>query len=272
MIWLMLLLAALACVYAWLLLPNLPRRDIRKLAARDYAHRGLWNAERPENTLPAFAAAAESGFGIELDVHMTADGHLVVHHDNSLKRLCGEDVIIGQSTLEAVRACRIAETDEQVPLFDEVLETVDGRVPLIVEIKAEENVAPLCRAVYERMLSYRGAWCMESFDPRAVQWFRSNAPQVIRGQLVSRCCDRRTDGRRWLRQLLAASLMQNVLGRPDFVACEEDGSCTFGMPMRVLRCLRPWLVAWTIRSQADMDHIRSHYDLQIFEGFVPRRQ
>lgn len=272
MIWMFLLVLAFAGLYVWLLAPNLPRRDIRRLATRDYAHRGLWNEERPENTLSAFEAAVEGGFGIELDVHMTADGHLVVHHDNNLERMCGADVTIGWSTLETVRACRVAETEEMVPLFDEVLEAVDGRVPLIVEVKVEQNVAPLCRAVYERMLSYKGAWCVESFDPRAVQWFRKNAPEVIRGQLAFSRIGKGKDMKEKLRNLAIASLLQNVLGRPDFVAYEAATESENSIPMRVLRRMKPWMVAWTVRSQADMDRLRSSYNLQIFEGFVPRKR
>lgn len=274
MIWLIACLVALICLmclYIWMLRPNRPRRSIRHLAARDYAHRGLWNEERPENTLSAFRAAADNGFGIELDVHMTADGYLVVHHDDSLLRLCGENITIGQSPLEAVRACRVAGTEEQVPLFDEVLEAVNGRVPLIVEIKVEQNVAPLCRAVYERMLTYRGAWCMESFDGRAVQWFRKNAPEVIRGQLAFRRIGVGDSLKEKLTNLVVSSMLQNALGRPDFIAYEAAVERPRRLPMRLIRRMRPWMVAWTVRSQEEMDRLRLSYNLQIFEGFMPRR-
>lgn len=161
----LIILIVLILLYVFLLIPRLPRRDMSALTKVDYAHRGLWNAQRPENSLSAFRSAVDAGYGIELDVHRTKDGVLVVHHDDNLKRVCGVDRRIAQSTLAEVRACHLSGTDEVVPTFDEVLEAVGGRVPLIVELKVEQNVDSLCSAVRERMQHYNGLWCMESFDP-----------------------------------------------------------------------------------------------------------
>jgi len=266
------ILLALLLLYVLAILPRLPRRDIGELKSWDYAHRGLWNAQRPENSLSAFQAAVEGGFGIELDVHLTADGQLVVHHDDSLKRMCGLDQKVAQTTLKEIRSLRLLDTDELVPTFDEVLEAVAGRVPLMVEIKVEKgNHAPLCAAVYERMQRYHGLWCMESFQPQAVQWFRTNAPEVIRGQLAFNHVGQ---GKGWQGKLLnigIASLLQNLLSRPDFVSYEAKSEKWYSLPMRVMRLARPWLSAWTVRSQKDMDALRKKYDIQIFEGFVPRK-
>lgn len=264
---------ALLIVYVLLILPRLPRRDIGDLLGWDYAHRGLWNENRPENSLPAFRAAVEGGFGIELDVHLTADGRLVVHHDNSLQRMCGVDKRIAQSTLAEIRACRLLDTGEAVPTFDEVLEIVDGKVPLIVEIKVEKgNHAALSKTVYERMQRYDGPWCMESFQPQAVAWFRRNAPEVIRGQLAFNHVARSKNCGDLLLNIGIASLLQNLLSRPDFVAYEAKSEKWYSLPMRVMRLARPWLAAWTVRSQEDMDALRKKYDIQIFEGFVPRKK
>ena len=154
------LLLLLLLIYADLIRPNLPRRDITPLMGVDYAHRGLWNDERPENSLAAFRAAVEKGYGIELDVHRTKDGALVVHHDDSLRRMTGVDKRIAESTLEEVRACKLPN-GEPIPTFDEVLEAVGGRSPLIVEVKEENaNHAELSQAVYERMQRYDGPWCL----------------------------------------------------------------------------------------------------------------
>ena len=129
----------LLLVYAELIRPNLPRRDITPLMGVDYAHRGLWNTNdpgennRPENSLASFRAAVDKGYGIELDVHLTKDGHLVVHHDDSLKRMTGVDKRIADCTLEEVRACKLPN-GEAVPTYDEVLEIVAGCIPMIVEV------------------------------------------------------------------------------------------------------------------------------------------
>lgn len=257
----------LLMLYAEMIRPNLPRRDITPLLGVDYAHRGLWNAERPENSLAAFRAAVAHGYGIELDVHRTRDGALVVHHDDSLRRMTGVDKRIAQSTLNEVRAC-LLPNGEPIPTLDEVLDAVAGRVPLIVEIKVENaNHTALSQAVYERMQPYDGPWCMESFCPRAVGWFRRHAPEVIRGQLAFDHVGRGKSVRLFLRNLSVASMLQNTLSRPDFIAFDAKSVKWHSLPIHLLRLMRPWFVAWTIRSQADMDQLRGKWDLQIFERF-----
>ena len=269
-------LLLLAAAYAWAIRPNLPRRDISFLQGYDYAHRGLWNTNepgaenRPENSLAGFRAAVEKGYGIELDVHLTADGHLVVHHDDSLKRLTGVDIVIGRSTLAQIRGCHLPN-GEPVPTFDEMLAVVDGRVPLVVEVKAEGNADALSQAVYQRMQRYDGPWCMESFDPWAVRWFRNNAPEVIRGQLAFNHAGKGKTWKLWWRNIGIASMLQNFWARPDFMALDHKTEKPWCLPTLLLRWMKPWYVAWTVRSQADMDALRSRYDLQIFEKFEARK-
>ncbi len=275
---LLIVLLLLLLVYAELIRPNLPRRDITPLLGFDYAHRGLWTTHdpgennRPENSLAAFRAAAEKGYGIELDVHLTRDGRLVVHHDDSLKRLTGTDIRIAESTLEEVRACKLPN-GEPVPTYDEVLETVAGRIPMIVEVKVENgNHAALSEAVYQRMQSYSGPWCMESFSPSAVKWFRLNAPEIIRGQLAFDHAGKGKTAFLFLRNLGIASMLQNMLSRPDFVAFEASSVKWHTLSIHLLRLMKPWFVAWTVRSQADMDKLRGKWDLQIFEKFEAKKE
>ena len=271
-VWLLVILLILLLAYAWAIRPNLPRRDITPLMGVDYAHRGLWNDERPENSLAAFRAAVEKGYGIELDVHRTRDGALVVHHDDSLKRLTGVDIHIADSTLAEVRACKLPN-GEPIPTYDEVLDVVSGRIPMVVEVKVEKgNHAELCKAVYERMQRYDGPWCLESFSPRAVQWFRLNAPEIIRGQLA---CDNAFKGKNFhefMRNLGMASMLQNFASRPDFIAFGAGTVKWHSLPIHLLRLMKPWFVAWTVRSQADMDKYRKNWDLQIFEKFEAKKQ
>lgn len=269
----LLMVLALLIVYVLLILPRLPRRDIKPFLGWDYAHRGLWNEKRPENSLSAFKAAVEGGFGIELDVHLTADGQLIVHHDNSLKRMCGVEKKIAQTSMEEIRACRLLDTDEAVPTFDEVLEVVDGRIPLIVELKVEDgNDDALAAAAYERLKRYHGAWCVESFHPKSIGWFRRNAPEVIRGQLAFNKAGKGKDVPDKLLNVVIASLIQHMFSRPDFVSYEAASEKWYSLPMGVMRLVRPWFAAWTVRSQKDMDALRGKYDMQIFEGFIPEKK
>ncbi len=261
------ILLLILLAYAELIRPNLPRREMKGLMGVDYAHRGLWNDARPENSLAAFRAAADKGYGIELDVHLTADGALAVHHDDSLKRMTGVDLRIGQSSLEQIRACQLPN-GEPVPTFDEVLDAVAGRVPLIVEVKVEGgNHAALSKAVYERMQRYDGPWCMESFSPSAVKWFRLNAPEIIRGQLAFDHAGTGMTAFLFLRNIGIASMLQNAYSRPDFVAFEARSVKWHTLSIHLLRRMKPWFVAWTVRSREEMEKNRKHYDLQIFEKF-----
>ena len=276
-LWLILALLVLLLAYGWAIHPNLPKRDITPLMGVDYAHRGYWNTNdpgeenRPENSLAGFKAAVEHGYGIELDVHRTRDGALVVHHDDSLKRLTGKDIRIAKSTLKEVRACKLPN-GEPVPTFDEVLKTVAGRVPLVVEVKTEDkNHDLLSRAVYDRMKRYDGPWCLESFDPLAVKWFRINAPEVIRGQLAFDSAGKGKDFHEFMRNLGIASMLQNFAARPDFIAFSASSVKWHSLPIHLLRLMKPWFVAWTVRSQEDMDKYRKQWDLQIFEKFEARK-
>lgn len=272
MLWLIMIVCGLALLYIWLIHPNASRRGFGDLAKVDYAHRGLWNTNepgaenRPENSLAAFRAAVEKGYGIELDVHQTSDGHLVVHHDDWLTRLTGTGIQIAKSTLDEVRACHLPN-GEMVPTFDEVLDVVAGRVPLLVEVKVEGNAQVLSQAVYERMKQYDGPWCMESFDPWAVRWYRQHAPEIVRGQLACNTLGKGKTMREWWRNAGMSSMMQNALSRPDFVAFGYGSEGKWNIPMYLLRWMRTSLAAWTVRSQKEMDALRTRYDVQIFEHF-----
>ena len=268
MLYLLIALIALCLLYLYLILPKLPRRDIRSLLGWDYAHRGLWNDSAPENSMTAFRRAVEGGFGIELDVHLTADDQLVIFHDASLLRMCGIDRPISECTLSELRACRLKNSDQPIPTLDEFLTMVAGKVPLIIEIKPDRRIRLLCEKVYARLQTYDGVYCVESFHPLAVRWFRFHAPEVIRGQLAFGLKNTERSRRTWLYRGMA-SLIVNAAGRPDFIA--YDHATDHNLPMALMRLMKPWLVCWTVRSQADMDALRKRYDLQIFEGFVPKR-
>lgn len=265
----LLILVLMAALFCFLVRPHMPRRDCPHLLGRDYAHRGQWGGDIPENSLAGFRRAADNGYGIELDVRLTGDGHLVIHHDSSTKRMCGRDLIVKETSLAELRTLRLKGTEELIPTFDEMLEAVDGRVPLIVELKAENDSAELAQAVYSRMQRYAGPWCMESFHPSAVGWFRRNAPEVIRGQLSFGVHRKRDSWKLFFRDVVLGSLMVNVVGRPDFIAYEHKADTRANFPLQLVRAMGPLMVCWTVRSQEDMTRLRSRFDLQIFEGFIP---
>ena len=179
------LMGAGAC--ALCVMPSFQKHPLqRKFFHRCFAHRGLFdNQTRCENSLSAFEAAAQAGYGIELDLQMTADGKIVVFHDDDLQRMCSSPLVIEQATYAQLQEYNLGETFEKIPLFSQVLAQVNGRVPLIVEIKSTERIERTCLKVYDLLRNYPGDYCIESMNPLIMGWFAKNEPQIMRGQLAT---------------------------------------------------------------------------------------
>ena len=206
-------------------------------SVRRFAHRGLYGKKYPENSLAAFALAAEKGFGAELDVHLTKCGELVVFHDRTLKRMTGAEGLTEDLTPEARKTLRLKNTQEKIPLLREVLTIFQGKTPLIIELKtARGNHRELTRRVCELMVNYpKLKFCIESFDPRVLRWLKKHRPDIIRGQLTERS---------------ALNLVLSFLTRPHFVACRFEDRNAF--PMRICRRLMHMHeVFWTIKNEQD---------------------
>lgn len=265
-------IAVLAAVYLYLIWPaRADEKAWATFARRNYAHRALFDntTDRPENSLAAFRAAVEGGFGCELDVQFTSDKKLIVFHDNDYGRACGDDRPVWEVPWAQAKELRLFGSEETVPLFEDVLRTVNGRVPLIVEVKAEainDNgwYRELCAAVYDVLKDYDGPWCVESFNPVAVRWFKKNAPRAVRGQLVN--------GRRSSPDLspLAAFGMEQLLTsawtRPHFIAYKEQDR---NFALRLAQKLGAMTVMWTVKSPARHAQLQQVEDAIIFEGYVP---
>lgn len=266
----LILLAALVIAYLFLIAPRMTgKSDVSALMGVHYAHRGLHDnkGDAPENSLAAIRKAVENGYGIEFDVQLTRDRIPVVFHDESLKRVCGVEGNVRDYTYEELQQFPLLSSQERIPLLSDVLGAVDGRVPLIIEIKIHENPAEVCARADELIGAYKGPYCIESFDPRAVAWYKKNRPQVIRGQLSANF---NTPTRREkFKEKLVHHLLTNVIARPDFIAYDHHSK---GNLSRVL-CRRVFgmlSVAWTLKSQQELDAAKEDFDLFIFEQFIPR--
>ena len=190
-----------------------------KLKPQRYAHRGYHDKPTiPENSMPAFRRAIEHGWGAELDVHLLRDGTLAVFHDSDLKRCANVEGQIEDLDLEGLRKLRLEGTDEQVPLFDDVLALFEGKQPLIIELKtAKGNHRALAEAVCKRLDSYKGDFCIESFDPFAVADVRKLRPGICRGQLSMNFL-KEPSGLPWYQRFLMTNVLLNWYTRPDWFA------------------------------------------------------
>lgn len=228
---------------------------------RQVAHRGLHDRELgiPENSLPAFARAVEHGKAIELDLHATADNRLVVLHDFQLKRMTGVPGIVEEWTLEDLRKLRLRGTDAQIPTLDEVLELVNGRVPLLLEIKSERlgEVGRLEPVLMKRLASYQGEFILEAFNPEVLVWLHRHAPQYIRGQLGN------LDDENKQFKFYSRHLMFNPLSRPDFIAFDIQ-KIDYKLRLACRKHGLP-LLGWTIRTEAELKKADRLCDGVIYE-------
>ena len=236
-----------------------------------YAHRGLHDEKKgiPENSKAAFKRAVDAGYGIELDVQLTKDRIPVVFHDFTLERMTGQQGKVCDYTYDELKEFRLLGTDEQIPLFSEFLEIVDGKVPFILEYKIEALDFSVCPIVNSMLNNYKGLYIIESFNPLALSWYRNNRNDVIRGQLS--CHFRWKDGYKKPLYFFLTNLCMNWITRPDFIAYNHEDCNNFSFKMATA-FFRAKPVAWTIRSQAQLDKAKDNFCIFIFEKFVPNNR
>ena len=232
-----------------------------------YAHRGFHdnNTDAPENSKPAFKAAVANGYGIELDVLLTKDNIPVVYHDEKIQRGLKQPGYIWDYTYDELMQFELFNSKERIPKLKEVLDIVDAKVPLIVEIKCENGNTKVCEEAYRVLKDYKGVYCIENFHQLAVRWFKKNVPHILRGQLAS---DFYKSGDKRPYMFVHGHLMFNFLGRPDFISydCQYPDELSGRICKKLFKSLP---VAWTIRSQQKLDEVKDKFALFIFEGFRP---
>ena len=261
----------IAVVYLLLIMPRMINKaDASEFWKVMYAHRGVHDneTEAPENSLPAFQKAVQAGFGIELDIQLTKDKVPVAFHDESLERVCGVKGKVCEHTFEELQQLRLCKSGERIPKFEDVLKLVNGQVPLIIEFKGESTDTALCPVADKVLREYKGPYCMESFNPMMVYWYRRNHPEIMRGQLSDAFC---SSGKyHSALYFLLEHLLFNFLTKPDFVAYNHEKP---GNLSRVLcrKLFGNTAVAWTIKSEEQLDVARNHFDAFIFDSFIPKK-
>ena len=270
MLKLLLILAALALGVALAVQGRRGHPGMETLRGWAYAHRGLHGGGVPENSMAAFRAALEAGYGVELDIHLTADGDLAVIHDSTLARTAGADRRVADLTMAQLREYTLEGTRQTIPAFRDVLNLFAGRAPLIVELKADgDNCRQLVEAAVAAMAGYRGPWCMESFDPRCVYLLKKNHPEVIRGQLAENFLAAGNSRMHPVLQFALTHNLFNFLTRPDFVAYRFDQRDATPTTRIWEKLWKLQGVAWTLRSREAYDAAAARGWMPIFEGFRP---
>ncbi len=266
MIYALITIIILCLLYVFLIFPRTFKKPPRAhLMKHYYAHRGLFNndSEAPENSLAAFKLAVENGYGIELDVQLSKDKVPVVFHDATLKRMCGVDGNVWDYTLAELKEFKLANSEEHIPTFAEALNVIGGKCPVIVEYKLDVVSSEVCRLGNELLKDYSGPYCIESFHPLALLWYKKNRPDVVRGQLSMNFWQEEKYKGKFI-YLLMTYLVTNVATRPDFIAYKHSDASNFSR--RMCKVFGALSVAWTIKSTEQYEAAKNKFDLFIFDS------
>jgi len=241
------------------------------LTARPIAHRGYHDSRAGcvENTLPAAAAAIERGFGIECDLRLGADGAVVVFHDETLDRLTFETGAIRHKTLDELKAARFRDGEARIPTLEALLDVIDGRVPLLAELKSDwSGVRDLEVAAAHILAEYVGPVAVLSFDPASMAAMRRLAPALPRGLITDGFARDRWPSLSAATRVFNRALLSAPRVLPSFVACGI--AARPGMAPLILRhVLGLPVLAWTVASEADRAVVSRWADQIVFEGFDP---
>lgn len=238
------------------------------LFSKPIAHRGLHTDELPENSLGAFENAIAHGYPIELDVRLTDDEVVTVFHDDSLGRMTGKDGYLSKIKSGELVNYKLLNAEKKpsvfcIPTLSEVLSLVDGKVPLLVEIKNGGSVGNLEKLTASVLSSYNGEFAIQSFNPYSVAYFKDNMPDVPRGILS--CFFSKNDLKSALKRFVLKTLKLNKVAKPDFISYSADD-----LPNRYVTKAKLPVLAWTVRSNEKAAELCTVANNIIFENFIPK--
>ncbi|MBE7636857.1 glycerophosphodiester phosphodiesterase [Sneathiella sp. P13V-1] len=243
--------------------PSIPRW----LTENPIAHRGLHDIEKgvPENSLAAFSLACEQGYAIELDLHLSADGHLVVIHDASLQRTVGITKDVSACPLNELMPLKLEGTEEKLPSFRQALGLVRGKVPLVIELKTgDTDPEHYISVLLSELEGYEGNYSVQSFNPFLLLALKRRAPQIIRGQLGMQDPPEHLSLRN---KMVIKKMPFNFRTKPHYLAYQTKG-ITARLRKRADRAGIP-LLAWTVDSNAELEIAKAMADNIIFEKITP---
>lgn len=239
---------------------------------RPIAHRGLHDTTRGnvENSVSAIKAATRKGIAVEVDLQRAADDMPVVFHDATLDRLTNESGPVAARTVEALRTIPLKHGGDRILSLPELLELIGDTVPLLLEVKSDGRRRGVFEAnIAKQLHGYPGPVAVMSFDPHAVAAFRHHAPALPRGLVSCRFNDDLSKTHlSALQRLAMRHLLTSVFARPHFVAYDIRALPAVA-PLIARFVLGLPLLAWTVRTEADLERARRYADAPIFEGITP---
>jgi glycerophosphoryl diester phosphodiesterase len=241
------------------------------LRTTDFAHRGLHgHIERcPENSMPAIEEAIDHGYGIEIDIQRSMDNEAIVFHDLSLKRLTGKKGLVANLQAHELRKIRFRGSSHTIPTLKQVLDLVEGRVPLLLEIKNAPGIPGMLEMrVAELIRRYSGPLAVMSWTPTIVKTLALLAPGIPSGRVISKLTDLQVPERaKWLQKMLTPKIGFDSSTNRQFAACALKSLLSEHVPEE--RVGGAPLLTWTVTSSEEARRARALADGIIFEGFRP---
>lgn len=238
-------------------------KDLKFLKETIIAHRGVHNEKDIiENSLEAFKEAVNKNYIIELDVHFLKDGEVVVFHDDNIERMTGINKNLKDCTYDEIRNIKLLNKNTYIPKFLDVLKLVDGKVPILIELKNDNKVGLLESSLVQILKKYNGKYAVQSFNPLSIMWFKNNYPNIIRGQLVCKFKNKKMDN---IKKFILKTMFFNIITNPDFISHSVD-DLSYKEVNKIKK--NKFILGWTVRNKERYDELIKYYDNLICEKFI----
>lgn len=230
------------------------------LNKRIISHRGIHdNKKIYENTLEAIKKAKEKNYIIEIDIHITRDNKIVVFHDANIKRITNVDKIVEESTYQELNQQNIIH----IPLLEEVLELVDGKVPLLIEIKQFNKIGRLESKFMDIIQKYKGEYAIQSFNPKVLLWFKKHYPCILRGQLSSKYENKKLP---YIKKFILKNMLFNIITKPNFISYKYNELSL--KQIKKYKKKNIFIFGWTVTNKQDYNYYIKYFDNLICEKFI----
>lgn len=237
-------------------------KDLDFLTKSIIAHRGFHNINNkiPENSIIAFEKAIKYNYTIELDVHILKDKQIVVFHDDNLKRMTGIDKEIKNTTYNEIKELKLQNTNSTIPLLKDVLTLVNGKVPIIIELKMDVKKHLLEKELIKILDNYQGLIAIKSFDPFIINYFRKTRPNIIRGQLSSDFKNKKISK---IKKYILKNMYFNIITKPDFISYDIRS-----IPNKKITKLKEKMpiLGWTVKTPSDLEKAKKYCNNFICEN------